>query len=190
MMAVHSGAAELSTAAVPLVMWRSAIASSTNGIAVDSTDMIAPRHSHGPSSRRPWRSRTAAPEAVTAASTVAKPNRSRPSATTTGDVSGVAILTHMNELPQNSTSTEYSTITRTRLTGRSPETSMSDFHSTIYDPAVREHRIAVIPGDGIGPEVIPEAVACLEAAARPTAAGARLTVTSTGARSATSPRAR
>jgi tartrate dehydrogenase/decarboxylase/D-malate dehydrogenase len=32
-------------------------------------------------------------------------------------------------------------------------------------PAVRELRIAVIPGDGIGPEVIPQAVAALEAAA-------------------------
>ena len=31
---------------------------------------------------------------------------------------------------------------------------------------MREHRIAVIPGDGIGPEVIPEAVAVLEAAAQ------------------------
>jgi tartrate dehydrogenase/decarboxylase/D-malate dehydrogenase len=31
---------------------------------------------------------------------------------------------------------------------------------------MREHRIAVIPADGIGPEVIPEAVAVLESAAR------------------------
>jgi tartrate dehydrogenase/decarboxylase/D-malate dehydrogenase len=31
--------------------------------------------------------------------------------------------------------------------------------------ALREHRVAVIPGDGIGPEVIPEAAAALESAA-------------------------